>query len=115
MNLNFELPACFDHLRRKLESQRGHAGIKDYIQVLRLIEKYSMRQVSRGIEKALALPYPSPDIVRLYCLPEDSPEAATFCLEGREHLRGIDVGKPNIQGYGALLDHDEAGKQEGVA
>ncbi len=106
---NFDLPVCFDHLRQKLEGQKGHAGTKDYIQVLRLIETYSFSLVGKAIKKALALPYPSPQIIKLYCLPEESPEVATFCLEGREHLRGIDVGKPRLQGYAALLG------EEGVA
>lgn len=105
---NFELPGCFDHLRRKLEGQEGHAGTKDYIQVLRLIETYSIAHVKQAIERALALPYPSPEIVKLYCLPEESPEVSTFCLEGREHLRGVDVSNPDLCGYTALLDGEGA-------
>jgi transposase len=105
----FELPGCFDTLRRKLESQKGHAGTKDYIRVLRLIERFSIQRVKTAIEKALPLPCPSPEIVKLYCLPEESPDVSTFCLEGREHLRGVMVERPDLKGYGALLE------QEGVA
>jgi len=98
----FELPACFDHLRRKLESQKGDAGTKDYIGVLRLLERYSVSRVAEAIEKALPLPYPAPEIVKLYCQPEERPEAATFRLDGREHLKGITVNAPDLSGYQAL-------------
>ena len=101
---DFELPRCFDLLRRKLESQNGHAGTKEYIQTLRLIEKHSISRVTRAIEKANALFSPSFDVVRMYCQPEEIPEVATFCLDGREQLRGINVGKPNLGGYAALVE-----------
>lgn len=99
----FELPACFETLRRKLESQKGHAGTKDYIRVLRLIESYSVSRVAQAIGKALPLPYPSPEIVKLYCLPEEAPDVSTFCLDRREHLRGITVSRPDLLGYRALV------------
>jgi len=102
----FELPASFDTLRRKLESQKGHTGTKDYIQVLRLIEKYSISHVKQAVEKSLFLPYPSPQIIKFYCLPEESPEVAVFCLEGREHLRGIEVGKPDLHSYATLINEE---------
>ena len=105
----FQIPRCFDRLRQKLERQKGHEGTKDYIQVLRLIESFSMKRVAKAVEKALDLPCPSPEIVKMYCLPEELPEAASFCLDGRERLSGVKVAPPEIEGYGDLLD------EEGVA
>lgn len=102
----FEIPSCFDTIRRKLESQKGHSGTKDYIKILRLIEKYSISDVRKAIEKALFLSYPSPQIIKFYCLPEESPEAAVFCLEGREHLSGIRVSSPNLHSYKELLKEE---------
>ena len=101
---DFALPECFDTLRRKLEAQKGHAGTKDYIKALRLIEKYSVTRVTKAIEKALALSYPSPDIIKLYCMPEESPELSTFSLAGREHLRAVDVSVTNPKSYSSLLN-----------
>jgi transposase len=103
----FELPSCFDLLRRKLERQHGHSGTKEYIQVLRLIETYSVGRVREAIEKALPLINPCSRVIKLYCLPEESPEASTFCLEGREHLRGVTVASPDLQGYKTLLNSQE--------
>jgi hypothetical protein len=106
---NFKLPSCFDDLRRKLEGQKGHAGTKAYIEVLRLIEKYRISRVEKAINKAISLPYPSPEIVKLYCIPEELQLAKTFCLDGHEHLKGIEVGNPDLRGYSLLLN------REGVA
>lgn len=104
----FQLPGCFETLRRKLEAEREHAGTMDYIRVLRLIERYCVPRVARAIEKALPLPYPSPEIVKLYCQPEESPATATFRLEGREHLKGITVARPDLAAYGRLMEEDVA-------
>lgn len=103
----FEIPTCFDRLRRKLEGQKGHAGTKDYIQVLCLIESFCMKRVRSAVEKALGLPYPSPEIVRLYCLPEESPEQTVFCLDGRERLSGVTVAPPELAGYSTLLSGED--------
>jgi hypothetical protein len=105
----FELPACFETLRRKLEARDGHGGTKEYIRVLRLIESFSVSRVAEAITKALDLPRPAAEIVRMYCLPEESPEASTFRLDGREHLRGVTVGTPELSAYASLL------AKEGVA
>jgi len=105
--LGFQIPKSFDRLRRKLESQKGHAGTKDYIQILRLIESFSMTRVAKAVEKALDLPYPSPEIVKMYCLPEESPEVASFCLDGRERLSGVKVSPPELDGYGDLLAEED--------
>lgn len=105
----FELPACFETLRRKLEARDGHAGTKEYIRVLRLIESFSVPRVADAITKALDLSRPTAQIVRMYAQPEESPEAATFRLDGREHLRGVTVGTPDLSAYASLL------VKEGVA
>jgi len=106
---DFKLPECFDILRRKLESQRGHEGTKEYIQSLLLIEKYSLGRVQKAIKKALRLPYPSSQIVKLYCMPEEKTELATFSLAGREHLKGIEVRSTNPGAYSSLTS------MEGIA
>jgi transposase len=104
----FELPSCFDDLRRKLESRKGHEGTLDYISILRLIEKYSIARVASSIEKVLHLSYPSPPAVKMYCIPEERPEVSTFCLEGREHLQGVAVGQPKIDKYAELCSKEGA-------
>lgn len=99
----FELPDCFEILRKKLESISGHSGTKEYIGVLRLLETFAPERVARAVEKALPLSAPTADIVRMYCLPEESAEACTFRLDGREHLKGVSAGSPDLSGYGELM------------
>ncbi len=77
--------------------------------MLRLIGSFSVARVAKAVEKALDLPRPTAEIVRMYALPEESPEAMTFRLDGREHLRGVRVGKPDLTAYASLL------VKEGVA
>ena len=99
---NFELPKCFESLRRKMESQSGYAGTKDYISTLSLIGKYSLPKVEKAINKVLDLQCSSLETIKLYCLHEEVPETTIFCLDGREHLRSVNAGKPNLRSYGVL-------------
>lgn len=109
--LGLKLPECFDVLRKRLESEaeKKHQGTKEYIAVLRLIERYSIERVAHAIEKALRYRYPIRDIILQYCIGQEQPEALTFNLAGREHLQGVRVAPPRLNGYGELME------EEGVA
>ena len=99
----WELPACFHVLRGRLEEQSRVQGIKEYIQVLRLLETHPLPRVTQAIENALKLRHCSRDIVAQYLYPDELPMAPTFLLDGREHLQGIRVDAPNLSAYAALL------------
>jgi len=102
--LDLNLPDCFETLRRKLESQEGHQGTKEYIAVLQLLVKRSVPVVAKAIVRALPLPYPQASIVRLYCCTEETIQASTFSLDGREHLKGIEVSRPDLKAYQSLTE-----------
>ena len=104
MGLN--LPGDFDTLRRKLEAREGHGGTKEYIGVLRLLERRSVNVVVRAIRRALPLPYPSASIIRMYCCPEEFARDNTFSLDGREHLKGVRVDAPDLWAYGFLMGEE---------
>jgi len=55
---DWHLPDCFNTYRRCLETHRDN-GTKEYIQILLLLNKYSVAQISRAINKALNY--------RIYC------------------------------------------------
>jgi transposase len=55
---DWQLPLCFNTYRRCLEAHRDN-GTKEYIQILLLLNKYSVTQISRAINKALNY--------RIYC------------------------------------------------
>ena len=100
----WELPTCFHLLRGRLEEESHVRGIKEYIQVLRLLEKHPLHQVAQAVEKALKLRHCSRDIVAQYLYPDELPVAPTFVLDGHEHLQGIQVDVPNVSHYTALLE-----------
>jgi transposase len=105
---SLELPECFALLRRRLEGERGHQGTKDYITVLRLLEKHSTRRVAAAIEKALVTGAPSPDVVAMYLHPDAQTEPGTFVLAGRPHLRAVRIAPPRTEVYRDLLVREVA-------
>jgi transposase len=73
--VGWQLPDCFLTLRRLLEARLGKAGSREYIQVLRLLETFTVEVVSRAVEDALRLGTISFDAVRhlLLCRIEQRP------------------------------------------
>ena len=49
----WDLPDCFGVLRRRLEDERGGEGTREYIRVLRLLEKHPLRRLTRAVESGL--------------------------------------------------------------
>ena len=44
----WDLPECFSHLRRRLEADLGSAGTREYIKVLRLMERATLARAHRS-------------------------------------------------------------------
>ena len=99
----WELPECFHHLRGRLTEEDQVQGTREYIRVLRLLEKHSMDRVVHAINKALRLRRCSRDIVAQYLYPGEAFTPPTFSLDGREHLQGVYVAPPDLTGYATLL------------
>ena len=49
----WELPQCFNILRRLMEARMGKAGKREFVQVLRLLETFHMVDVEAGVKNAL--------------------------------------------------------------
>lgn len=94
---------CFAVLRRRLEAEFDGNGTREYVSVLQLLEKHPLSRLSRAVEKALRVNAVSRDVVALYLYPDERPEALIFRLDGRDHLRGVTVAKPDLQAYSALM------------
>jgi len=101
--LQLDLPECFDVLRRRLEDDRGHEGTKEYIGVLRMLQKHSISRVARAIERALAVRAPSASVVGVYLYPDERTGSATFLLDGRPHLQAVQIAAPQLHVYDSLL------------
>lgn len=98
------LPNCFHDVRRRLESQMGHRGSREYVAILCLLEKTPVSRLTRALEKTLAVcPCPTAEVVKSYLFEEEFPEAAVFRLDGRPHLAGIKVFAPNVRAYSGLM------------
>ena len=101
---NFELPGCFDVLRRRAEHEMRSDGTREYIRVLRLLGKYRLADLTRAVEKALKVRAVTKDAVEQF-LPAGKPWGQTlFKLGTRKHLRLVQISKTNIKDYATLRD-----------
>jgi transposase len=99
----WDLPPCFGVLRRKLEADWGSKGTRQFIQVLRLLERVTQGQLKQAVHKALELGTVTPDAVRVILDGLNEQPVALFSLDGRPHLSGVHVAKPDLSAYGCLL------------
>ncbi|MFC1537733.1 IS21 family transposase [Gemmatimonadota bacterium] len=99
----WQLPNCFGILRRRLEDERAGEGTREYIRVLRLLEKHSISSLSRAVEKGLRVNALSRDAIAQFLIPQEQWCATTFRLDGRDHLRQVNVQQTDIAAYSELL------------
>jgi transposase len=97
------LPECFAVLRRRLEQEHLAQGTREFIRVLRLLEKYPVEKVARAVGQALRLHRCNRDVVAQYLYPDEPATPPTFSLDGREHLQGVTVHAPDVSAYACLL------------
>jgi len=100
---DWELPECFTHLRKRLADEGRAEGTREYIRILRLLEKHPMNKVSTAIDKALRLRRCNRDVVANYLYPDEPFSPPTFRLEGGEHLQGVIVEAPDLSVYQSLV------------
>jgi len=78
-------------------------GTKEYIQILLLLDKYSITQIAKAITKALNYRIYCFDGILQFLLTTEDYAFTTFSLAGREHLRGVTVNKTEVAAYGSLV------------
>jgi transposase len=103
--VGLNLPECFDTLRRRLVAEEKTKGdsTREFIRVLGLLQDHPMGRVRRAVEKALQVRAHSRDAVLQFLLPRFSWEKTAFFLDGRQHLRLVKVGRPDLSLYSTLL------------
>jgi hypothetical protein len=67
-----------------------------------LLRKYSIKQISKAINKALNYRAYSYDVIRQFLFTTEDYAFTTFSLAGREHLRGVEVNTTKVSAYGSL-------------
>lgn len=97
------LPECFAVLRRRLEHERDGEGTREYIRVLRLLEKHPPGALRRAVESALRCGATSRDAIAQFLQPRESWRMTLFNLDGHPHLRGVKVQAPDVRAYSGLL------------
>lgn len=98
----WELPACFAILRRRLESDLGSAGTREFIKILRLLEHASLRELAAAVEVALSIGATGADAVRLILLHRAERPVGLFSLDGHPHLKLFAIDPPDLRAYGVL-------------
>jgi len=101
--MGWTLPECFALLRRRLESERDGDGTREYIKVLRLLEKHPLPKLRRAVEQALAVGAITRDAVAQFLYPREDWSATLFSLAGHPHLRHVRVAAPNLASYTELV------------
>jgi len=88
------LPGCFDVLQNRMESELEH-GTREYIQVLRWLEKYSLKQVTMAVEKALHNRVHTADAINQFLPACPDWRHTHFTLAGHKYLRWVRVAASN--------------------
>lgn len=100
----WDLPEEFAVLRRRFEAAWGEAGVRHFIQVLRLLEKCSLDELAAAVGRALAIGATTADAVRVLLEVTREAPVALFRLDGRPHLAGVSVPRPDLAAYRSLRD-----------
>ena len=104
----WKLPECFPGLRRLLEARLQRGGKREYVQVLRLLETFSLPEVEAAVLDALHLGTISFDAVKhlLLCRIERRPPRLD--LENYPHLPLADVHITQAADYMTLLSTQDS-------
>jgi transposase len=99
---DWDLPACFGLLRRRLEADDRH-GTRAFVRVLRLLETHSLARLADAVEYALDLGIEDPDSIRSVLEHRADRPTELFRLDGRPHLAGVRVEPTDVKAYASLL------------
>lgn len=93
---SWELPDCFQTLRRYLEAREGDGGKREYILILQLLRDFGVAEVKRAIERAFAYCCVTFEAIKMLLLSAREPSLAVVRLSP-ERLAGL----PRVQIAGA--------------
>ena len=104
----WDLPDEFGNLRRLLESRMGRRGKREYVQVLRLLETFSMGEVHSAVRDALRLGAVSFDAVKHLVLCRLEGRPPRLDLELYPYLPRVRVCTTAAGDYMSLLSRSAA-------
>ena len=97
------LPPVFGDLRRLLEARMGKAGKREYVQVLRLIESFSLDDVRAAISEALERGVIGFDAVKHLVLCRIEKRPPRLNLLAHPYLPRAEVATTSARSYMGLL------------
>lgn len=97
-----DLPGCFEVLQRRMEWELDH-GRREYVQVLRLLERYSLGQLTTAVQKALKCRVHTKDGIEQFLAGCRPWRQTSFKLGRSEHLRLVQISQSDVGAYGGLL------------
>jgi len=100
---DWDLPECFAVLRARLEQEWGGEGTREFIRVLQLLVDHSLADLTRAIERALRCNALIRDAIAQFLIPQEDWRQGIFRLDGREHLRQVQVANTEVAAYADLL------------
>ena len=103
----WNLPNGFDILRRRLESESGGEGRREFIKVLRLLESHTPHELGKAIDRALEIGALTVEVIRILLQEGRESPAKIFRLDDRPHLQDHNIPEPHISKYGDLIQHQE--------
>ncbi len=101
---DWPLPECFILLRRRLEADDLRHGTRSFIRVLRLLEKFSLAQLTGAVEYALDIDVIDADSLRTIAEHRSDRPVELFPLDGRPHLAHVRVEVTDLSAYQVLLE-----------
>lgn len=103
----WELPKGFSVLRRRLESDCAGDGRREFIKILRLLEKHTVRELAAAIDRALEIGAMTVDVIQVLLQEGHESPAKLFRLDGRPQLQDHNIPEPKICQYNHLLEQQE--------
>lgn len=98
-----QLDDCFLVLRRRLEEGQEHSeGTRAYIRVLRLLEEFSLEQLTKAVQRALTLGVEHEEAIRHLALCPSDKRPLPLDLTGRGHLARFRFAPASLEIYSTL-------------
>ena len=104
---HWELPVCFRLLRRRLEADLGPRGTREFIKVLRLMERATLDQLTGAVDAALAIGATSADAVALILYHRPSSRSGCSASTGTRTSSPSQIDPPDLTRY-ARPDRDRS-------
>ena len=111
---DWQLPECFATLRRRQERTPDGLGTREFIRVLRLLERCSINELAAAVDYALDIDITDADSVRVILEHRREEPVPLFSLDGRPHLKSVNVDTTNVSTYGELMECSTASERSQV-